>query len=247
MVSKVQITSKKQDDKDNKKEENKELILNFNKLLPRDKHHQSLYIQNYLKYAYKERTKQIKTIEDQYLKIINDEKIQNEKSKNIAESMDYFNKIIKTEMNNTFYRTQQSKDEMFSTFYKLDVSSRTTETDRLKELMKSRDNLKCQFKEKINAQNIVTDILKNYIVNSYDYAYMLQSYKDTVEILGKDYEDEIKLFKLLSNKKEEEIRNQLKKFTAKDKNNITKLIEEIEFNQLIISEEIMSKLREFIK
>ena len=247
MVSKVQITSKKQDDKDNKKEENKELILNFNKLLPRDKHHQSLYIQNYLKYAYKERTKQIKTIEDQYLKIINDEKIQTEKSKNIAESMDYFNKIIKTEMNNTFYRTQQSKDEMFSTFYKLDVSSRTTETDRLKELMKSRDNLKCQFKEKINAQNIVTDILKNYIVNSYDYAYMLQSYKDTVEILGKDYEDEIKLFKLLSNKKEEEIRNQLKKFTAKDKNNITKLIEEIEFNQLIISEEIMSKLREFIK
>ena len=161
--------------------------------------------------------------------------------------MDYFNKMIKTEMNNTFYKTQQSKDEMFSTFYKLDISSRTTETDRLKELMKSRDNLKCHLKEKINAQNTVTDILKNYIVNSYDYAYMLQSYKDTVEILGKDYEDEIKLFKLLSNKKEKDIKNQLKKFMAKDKNNITKLIEEIEFNQLIISEEIMSKLREFIK
>ena len=160
--------------------------------------------------------------------------------------MDYFNKMIKTEMNNTFYKTQQSKDEMFS-FYKLDISSRTTETDRLKELMKSRDNLKCHLKEKINAQNTVTDILKIYIVNSYDYAYMLQSYKDTVEILGKDYEDEIKLFKLLSNKKEKDIKNQLKKFMAKDKNNITKLIEEIEFNQLIISEEIMSKLREFIK
>ena len=39
----------------------------------------------------------------------------------------------------------------------------------------------------------------------------------------------------------------MKKFTAKDKNNITKLIEEIEFNQLNISEEIMAKLREFIK
>lgn len=38
-----------------------------------------------------------------------------------------------------------------------------------------------------------------------------------------------------------------KKFTAKDKNNITKLIEEIEFNQLLISEEVMAKLREFIK
>ena len=76
---------------------------------------------------------------------------------------------------------------------------------------------------------------------------MLQAYKDTVEILGKDYEDEIKLFKLLSTKKEEELKNQLKKFTAKDKNNITKLLEEIEFNQLIISDEIKSKLREFVK
>ena len=72
-------------------------------------------------------------------------------------------------------------------------------------------------------------------------------YKDTIGILGKDYDDEIKLLKLLSGKKEDEIKNQLKKFSAKDKNNITKLIEEIEFNQLIISDEIMSKLREFIK
>ena len=85
------------------------------------------------------------------------------------------------------------------------------------------------------------------MLNGYDYNYLLQVYKDTIGILGKDYSDETKLLKLLSGKKEEEIKNQLKKFTAKDKNNITKLIEEIEFNQLIISEEIMSKLREFIK
>ena len=39
----------------------------------------------------------------------------------------------------------------------------------------------------------------------------------------------------------------MKKFSAKDKNNVTKIIEEIEFNQLIISEETMAKLREFIK
>jgi hypothetical protein len=46
MNSKIQINSKKQDDKDNKKEEVKELVLNFNKFLPRDIHHQSLYIKN---------------------------------------------------------------------------------------------------------------------------------------------------------------------------------------------------------
>ena len=246
-TSKMQINSKKQDDKENKKEETKETILNFNKFLPRDIHHQSIYIKNYLKYAYKERTKQINTIGDQYLKVINNEQIQMEKTKNIAESMELVNNALKNEMNSTFYKTQQPKDEMFSTFYKLDISTRSSETDRLRELLKSRDSLKNQFKEKINAQNTVSDILKNYIVNSYDYAYMMQAYKDTSGILGKDYEDITKLFKLLSSKKEEEIKNQLKKFTAKDKNNITKLIEEIEFNQLIISEEIMAKLREFIK
>ena len=221
--------------------------LNFNKCLPRDIHHQSNYIKNYLKYAYKERTYQINNIDDQYLKIINNEEIQTEKNKNITESLDFFNKTVKTDMYNTFYKTTKPKEEMFSTFYKLDLSTRTSEIDSLRELMKSRDTLKMQFKEKINAENTVIDVLKNYILNNYDYAYMLQAYKDTVDILGKDYDDEVKLFKLLSSKKEEEIKNQLKKFTAKDKNNITKLIEEIEFNQLLISEEVMAKLREFIK
>ena len=151
-------------------------------------------------------------------------------------------------MSNTFYKNnQQPKDEMFSTFYKNDINTRSTEFDGIKELIKTRDILKTKFKEKINAENSVKDILKNYLLNSYDYNYMLQVYKDTIGILGKDYDDEIKLLKLLSGKKEDEIKNQLKKFSAKDKNNITKLIEEIEFNQLIISDEIMSKLREFIK
>ena len=150
-------------------------------------------------------------------------------------------------MSNTFYKNKQPKDEMMSTFYKNDLTMRSTEYDEIKELMKSRDDLKAKFKERINAENSVKNVLKNYLLNGYDYNYMLQVYKDTVGILGKDYGDEIKLLKLISGKKEEEIKNQMKKFTAKDKNNITKLIEEIEFNQLNISEEIMAKLREFIK
>ena len=249
--SKIQINAKKIEEKEKekeiKKEETKELHFNFNKILQRNVFHQSFYIKNYLKYAYKDRKKQINTIKNQYLKIINNEDIQKKKIKNILDSMDHFDKNIKIGMNNTFYKIEKPKDEMFSTFYKLDITCRTNENDSLRELIKGRDNLKDKFQEKINAQNTVSDILKNYIINNYDYAYMLQAYKDTVEILGKDYEDEIKLFKLLSTKKEEELKNQLKKFTAKDKNNITKLLEEIEFNQLIISDEIKSKLREFVK
>ena len=258
---KIEKSNKNPATNNNKKEENNlngnnntniikfKTYLNINKTLPSLKdieiNHKSIYIKNYLKYANKERTLRLSTIQDQYLKIINNEKVSSEKSKKISESVHSFDKIFKTEMSNTFYKTQQ--DEMLSTFYKNDISTRNGEYDSIKELIKSRDSLKTKFKERINAENSVKDILKNYILLSYDYNYMLQVYKDTIPYLGKDNEDEIKLLKLISSKKEEEIKNQLKKFTAKDKNNITKLIEEIEFNQLNISEEIMSKLREFIK
>ena len=113
--------------------------------------------------------------------------------------------------------------------------------------MRSRDNLKTQFKEKINANNTVFDILKNYVINSYDFNYMLQGYKDSVPILGKDNNNMIKLKKLLSSKKEEELKNLIKKLTVKDKPNVIKMIEEIELNELDISEDVMSKLRELIK
>ena len=253
--NKIQISSKKEEIK---KEEtsltnnNKiSLTLNMNKSLPKssdiNKKHKSIFIKNYLKYAYNTRTLRLSTVEDQYLKIINNEKVSSEKTKKIFESVQSFDKVFKTEMSNTFYKSQQPKEEMLSTFYKNDLSTRSTEYDGILELIKSRDNLKNKFKERINAENSVKDVLKNYLLNGYDYNYMLQVYKDTIGILGKDYADEAKLLKLLSGKKEEEIKNQMKKFTAKDKNNITKLIEEIEFNQLIISEEIMTKLREFIK
>ena len=251
--NKIQISSKKEE---NKKEEetnsnNKlNLKLNMNKIIPKSSdiniNHKSIFIKNYLKYAYNKRTLRLSTVEDQYSKIINDEKISSEKTKKIFESVQSFDKIFKTEMSNTFYKSQQPKDEMLSTFYKNDLSTRSTEYDGIKELIKSRDNLKTKFKEKINAENMVKDVLKNYVLNGYDYNYMLHVYKETIGVLGKEYDDEIKLLKLLSGKKEDDIKNQLKKFTAKDKNNITKLIEEIEFNQLIISEEIMTKLREFI-
>ena len=252
--NKIQINSKKEE---NKKEEPNiinykfNLTLNMNKILPKsidiNSKHKSKFIKNYLHYTFNKRTLRLSTLEDQYLKIINNEKVSSEKTKKIYETVQSFDKVFKTEMSNTFYKNQQPKDEMFSTFYKNDITTRSTEYDEIKELIKSRNNLKTKFKEKINAENSVKDILKNHILNGYDYNYMLQVYKETINLLGKDYNDEIKLLKLLSSKKEEEIKNQMKKFTAKDKTNITKLIEEIEFNQLIISEEIMSKLREFIK
>ena len=56
-----------------------------------------------------------------------------------------------------------------------------------------------------------------------------------------------KLFNLISTKKEDMIKNDLKKFSAKDKNTIVKLLEDIEFNQWNISQDTKSKLKELIK
>ena len=232
-------------------EENKQKILNNKKPLPMPNDHCSRYIKNYLKYAYKKRTKKINNINDQYQKVINNEEIQNEKTKDIEQTLNNFNTNIKTEMTKTFYNSNKilninQKEEMLNTFYRSDWDNRELETDKLKELIKNRDTLKVQFKQIKDAKNIVTDILKNYSIYSYDFGYMLQSYKETIKILGEKYPDEEKLYKILCNKKEEELNNLIKKYTNRDRNNAIKILEEVENNKLKISQEVIKKIKELI-
>ena len=251
--TRMQINSinKKIDEKKTSEENKDNKLLNIKKLLPQPNDHYSGYIKNYLKYAYKKRTKKIHNINDQYLKTINNEEIQNKKNKNIEDTLNQFNTMTKTEMSNTFYNNGKTldssqKEEVLNTFYKNDLENRTLETNRLNELIKNRDDLKIQFKEKINAEGIVIDILKNYNTYNYDYNYMLQSYKETVLILGKNYPDEEKLYKILCTKKEEELNNLINRYSARDRNAAIKAIEEVENNKLNISEGVMKKLKELI-
>ena len=59
----------------------------MNKILPKssdiNKKHKSIFIKNYLKYAYNNRTLRLSTVDDQYMKIINNEKVSSEKTKKI--------------------------------------------------------------------------------------------------------------------------------------------------------------------
>jgi len=249
--AKIQINAinKKVDYKKND-EENKDTLLNSKKTLPLPKDHCSRYVKSYLNYSYKKRTKKINNIKDQFLKEINNEDIQNEKNKNIEQILDNFNKTTKNEMTKTFYNNKiidlNQKEEILNTFYRSDWDNRTIETGKIKDLIKNRDNLKIQFKKKIKAENIVKDILKNHSVYNYDFNYMLQSYKDTIIILGEKYPDEEKLYKIICNKKEQELNNLIKKFTNRDKNNVIKALEEVENNKLKISEDTIKKLKELI-
>ena len=249
--TRVQINAlNKKSDEKKPDDENKDDFLNIKKALPLPIDHCSKYVKNYLKYTYKKRTKKINNIKDQYLKEINNEDIQKAKNKNFEEIFEKFNKTSRNEMTRTFYNNQTSdsnkKEDILNLFYRNDFNNRTTETNKLKDFLKNRDTLKIQFKNKIKAENIVKDILKNHNVYNYDFNYMLQSYKDTIKILGEKYPDEEKLYKIICNKKEEELNNLIKKFTNRDKNNVIKALEEVENNKLKISEDTIKKLKELI-
>ena len=244
----ITAMNKKSEEKKSEKDKNS---LKIKKVLPKSNDHYSKYIKNYLDYAYKKRTRQINTnILDQYLKTINNKEIIEEKNQKIEKTMKDFNQITKTEMTNTFYRNKavdsNKKEEILTTFYKSDFDNRLLESNKLNDLMKNRDNLKVQFKERLNAKNTLSDIIKNHSIYNYDFNYMFESYKNTVEILGKTYPDEEKLYKILCNYKEEEIKKLINKYTNKDRNNAIKLIEEIEISKLNVNKDAIKKLKELI-
>ena len=247
----INAINKKTDDK--KSEDEKKDKLKTKKVLPKSNDHYSKYIKNYLDYAYKKRTRKINNnILDQYLKTINNNEILEAKNKKIEKTLKDFDEIVITEMTNTFYRKNavdsSKKEEILNTFYKSDIDNRLLESNKLNELIKGRDTLKNQFQERLNAKNTLTDIIKYHSIYSYDFNYMMESYKNTVKILGENYPDEEKLYKILCNYKEEEIKKLLliPKFSARDKSNAIKIIEEVESNNLKVSKDKISKLKELI-
>jgi hypothetical protein len=72
---------------------------------------------------------------------------------------------------------------------------------------------------------------------------MISVYK---EISSSGFESELveKAFNTINSKKEEQYRNDIKKLTAKDKNNSLKILEEIKLLGLKISEDIIKRLNE---
>ena len=222
-------------------------VLKLNKTLPKTTDHCSYYIRNYLNYAYKNRTIQIDTVGDQYQKVINTEQLKTEKSDRIIDEVDEFEKVTKTEMSNTFYKMHSNNTDMLNTFYKTHSGFRVNKQSLIKDIFNQRNNLREQFQSKITCQNTLQDIIMNYNINSYPMDYMITSYKEGAGLLGKDDALVVKLFGVISAKKEESIKNDLKKFSAKDKNNVIKILEDIEFNQWDISQETKTKLKELVK
>ena len=250
--------NKKNDNNNNEEEnKNKNYTLRIKKYLPFAISHRSDYIKNYLNYTYKDRIIQINTITDQFEKEINNNEITEMKTKKINDMLQNFDNNIKVDMSKTFYGNNNNNNlneennnnymNSIQNFYKTDSNFRLKEKKYFDGLMKNRNELKNEFQIKINCQNSINDILKKYIDNNYGVDYMITVYKEGCDVFGKENELVEKLFNLISNKKEDEIKNLMKKLSPKDKNNVIKILEDIEFNQWKINPEIIGKLKDFIK
>jgi hypothetical protein len=233
--------------------------LRIKKYLPFAISHRSDYIKNYLNYTYKDRIIQINTINDQFEKEINNDEITEMKTKKINDMLQNFDNNIKVDMSKTFYGNNNNNNNLneennnnnymnsIQNFYKTDSNFRLKDKKYFDGLMKNRNDLKNEFQIKINCQNNINDILKKYIENNYTVDYMINVYKEGCDVFGKENELVEKLFNLISTKKEDEIKNLMKKLSPKDKNNVIKILEDIEFNQWKINPEIVGKLKDFIK
>lgn len=117
---------------------------------------------------------------------------------------------------------------------------RRREVNKEKEdLINKRDALKGVQIQKEETEKKLMEI----IAESYDINTMINIYK---EIKQSNFESELieKAFKVINSKKEDQYRNDLKKMTAKDKQNALKILEEVKSLGLKLSEEINKKLNE---
>jgi hypothetical protein len=101
---------------------------------------------------------------------------------------------------------------------------------RIKEDMKllsQRNYIKDFIKKKFEVQERMNDMIKefnNILIGNNDFDEILNVYKESIKILGKNNENVIKFFDFISKKKEEIIQQELVKLSIKDKPNIIKII-----------------------
>ena len=117
--------------------------------------------------------------------------------------------------------------------YRREIKSEKEDLIKERDLLKSKQNFHKEMEKKLS--DISLDI--------YDFSRAIQIYK---EVKGNNFEHELleKAYNHICSKKEEQYRNDLKKFTPKDKQNALKILDEIKTNGLKINEDILKKLSE---
>ncbi len=112
--------------------------------------------------------------------------------------------------------------------------------EELDNMYKEREVIASKIQVRHELEKNVNDCISNPNV---DFNYAFNIYKEAV---AEDLQVDL-LFDFLCQKKEESLKNDLKKLTSKDKTTVLKHLEDIEINKWIISEEVIKKLHDLSK
>ena len=118
--------------------------------------------------------------------------------------------------------------------------TRILRKEQSEKLFKTRNSIKAELDKRCDIVKKINGIMKDKNKTISDVTQILSIYKEATDILGDNNELIRSYFKYCSAKREEMIKQDMKKFTPKDKNTITKLLEEIQTTKWIISEETLN-------
>ena len=147
---------------------------------------------------------------------------------------------------NAHVSNKNENSESIKSFYKTSFSFRKEIRDDTTILIKARDHLKNEFQNKFEIEKNIKEIITNS-ANNFDYGQAFTLMKEYPTFTNYNQELVTSLHAIISMKKEENLKTELKKLTVKDKNAIMKHLDDIKIHDLKVSADVIQKLRDLIK
>ena len=177
--------------------------------------------------------------------IISDDEYRERKRANILRMFEESEKRFhKVETNND---NQSELNESLKSMTRSLSMARLTQKEKNSPLFEKRNSIMNELKKKEEIVKKMIDTMKDNTMKNFDFAFMASTYKEGVTYVGEKNVTVRQFFKFCSMKKEEQIKNEMKKLSPKDKTYIVKLLEDINYNKWDISEDIISKLKAMVK
>lgn len=216
--------------------------MNRTRMLPKPENHCALYLKNFLSYAYRDRIMQSANKVKKYC--LDEEKVNNIKHGIENRVQDYSTKRSREQIR--FDERRKKMIDETKTINDKNINKRRHYSGKLNELMTSRDQIMNNIENLMETEKK----LKEVLAGDTELDRAIAIYKETIcdnNIYMKYKGLCSDIFKYISTRKEENYKNEIKKFNAKDKNGIIKSLEDLNSNNWDITEETVKKLNELAK
>ena len=247
----------------NEEEEKERMEINFNKKTSTVNQHSSLYIKNFLYYAYDNRCITYNHMFEQEQKVLNTEDVTNEKETNILKAYEEIEKLNNDNNEDSEIKKNEFIEENKKIYEEI-LSKRKDDEKKKEEVLKGRDDVKSILLIKAEAEIKLKELIqlieedndnnnnekedkKKKDSNKFDFNSAYETYKEIIDSKLKHPLIE-KCFNLLSKKKEDMIEEELKKAgKGKEKDIALKYLEEIRSVHWNISEDLFSRLDSYVQ